>query len=283
MSDDDGDADNDGIPDDQELQSDVSGAGGDRVLLDGKWVYQVQGPWGETLLVDDNREVLVTVQKDGDLYMEGSGETLTSMGNTIGWDRYHGSRGSDVSVVDDTSGITDYQTTEDGDGGVDGRESPDDDSSDAPDHDVLGDDHDRGDAVGGVDSDSHPRRLVRRNDRRQLRREVRGRRRSNDNHTGPSLFMLLPIQLTVSVFGPMIAMSVFYNVIHLSRPGSMAALAFLVAIITILILLIWVVTGKFYVFFRVRGCMSIGLALIMLAAPIAMTVWISTIYTFASL
>jgi len=149
----DGDADDDGIQDDRELDSDREDAfGHEAVQINGEWFTQTQDPFGNTVLVDGDRNVVATVESDGDIRME-NGPTYTSMDEPIvGRGFYRGTDGSTLTPTDGPTGITDNVI--DNSSNVD-SETPDADTIDAAGEvtPIDADDGEAGDVGDGADAD----------------------------------------------------------------------------------------------------------------------------------
>lgn len=105
------DTDNDGVPDDRDLNTTMRATDGSQMTtINGETVYQSEDGFGNTVWINDDREVRYTSQLDGDLYDERSGVTYTRSEGEIGWETMHGTDGSVITEVVGITGLPDYQS-----------------------------------------------------------------------------------------------------------------------------------------------------------------------------
>ncbi len=260
----DGDADNDGVLDSQELDSDVHNmAGNELVSVDGRDLYQGQDPFGNTVLMDADRNVVATVEPDGDIRME-DGPTYTSTDSTIGRDFYHGTDGSMMTPTDGLTGITDYDIT----GGNDGDT---DDGPEAGDASVVGvaDVADGGGDEPGEGQYEDGEALP---DRRRPSSRIEARSRRPERKEGAGCFFMIFFVLheLASVFG----ISYIFWLQHLqagvSRPVALVGVMLVVALYYIITAIIWLVTGRLFLFFDMKkaDCLTWLMTFIMLITPL---------------
>lgn len=97
----DSDNDNDGIPDDQER---TDWFGNHVIEINGQQVTQMEDVFGNPVMLGDDREVVATVEPDGDIRME-DGPTYVNLDDESGWRDYRGTDGSTLTIKETMSGF----------------------------------------------------------------------------------------------------------------------------------------------------------------------------------
>lgn len=103
------DSDGNGIPDNEETDSGRRDSSGlETVIINGQELSKIEG-LGGTLFLNSDRQVVATQEPDGDIRFE-NGTTYTQMAHETGWDILHGTDGSTMTESESVTGLVGLST-----------------------------------------------------------------------------------------------------------------------------------------------------------------------------
>ena len=268
-SDPDGDGDNDGLNSDR---TDIFG--NPMVMVNGEWMTQINDAFGNPTVLDGDRNVQFMVEPDGDI-RAASGETFTPTDTGFGRDSYVSAEdGSLITPTDTFTGDTNYVIGESGnEGGADDSSDDSEESrSSSPEEAEDGEEFEGDGGEGSVDGAPMSRRgrvtstVVNEPDILQGARDRRSERKEGFGCFSLIFFVFFEIGAimgTTWIYGHMLFE------MGMSQPEALTGIALVVALFYILTVLLWVITGRLFLFinFGSVDCFSKVLSIVMFVTP----------------